>query len=62
MTEDISKAMENMGKQFSEFKETVVKQLKNMEVEVQAWSFNVGKGENEYIVEMSAKVAVRKKK
>ena len=62
MVEDISKSMTAMGKQLGEFKEAISEQLKNVEVEVQAWNLNIGRGDNEYTIEMSVKVAVRKKK
>ena len=51
-----------MGKKLGEFKDTVVAQFKDMEVEVKNWNFAVGKTEAEYTVSVNLNLAIRPKK
>lgn len=59
---DITERMQTMGEKFNEIKKTIVAHFKDMEVEVKDWNFNIGKADKEYIIQFSAKIAVRPKK
>ncbi len=56
---DIIARMQDMGTKFTEYKDAVVAQFKNMDVEIRDWNFSVGKYEKEYIIDFKAKVAVK---
>ncbi len=51
-----------MGQTAQEYKDAVVSQFKDMEVELKDWNFSVGKMEDEYTVEVNVKLGIRSKK
>jgi hypothetical protein len=59
---DVKEQIQKMGEMWDEFRKSWVVHLKNMDVEVLEWSFDVGKNGKDNIIEMKAKVAVREKK
>lgn len=59
---DVKEQIEKMSEKWSEFKKTWVSHFKDMEVDVLEWNFGVGQTGEDTIVEVKAKVAVRKKK
>jgi hypothetical protein len=58
---DMMDQMQKFGEKWNEFKKTWVTHFKDMDIEVLEWNFGVGKNDKEYIIDMKAKVAVRKK-
>jgi hypothetical protein len=59
---NITEKLQNIGQTAQEYKDAIVKQFKDMEVEVKDWNFSVGKTENEYTVEVNLKLGIRSKK
>jgi hypothetical protein len=59
---DVKEQIQKMGEMWDEFRKSSIVHLKNMDIEVLEWSFNVGKNGKDHIIEMKAKVAVREKK
>jgi len=59
---DVKEQIEKMSEKWSEFKKTWVSHFKDMDVDVLEWNFSVGQTGEDTIVEVKAKVAVRKKK
>ncbi len=59
---DITEKLQKIGKTAQEYKDAIVNQFKDMEVDVKTWNFSVGKVEKEYLVEVNLKLAVRSKK
>ncbi len=65
MTEEeinVSEKLQEIGKKIGEYKDIVVNEFKDMEVDVRNWNFAVGKAEAEYTLEVNLKVAIRPKK
>ena len=58
MTEKLQK----IGQTAQDYKDAIVSQFKDMEVEVKDWNFSVGKMEKEYTVEVNLKLGIRSKK
>jgi hypothetical protein len=61
-TVNITEKLQKMGETANEYKEAIMNQFKDMEVEVKDWNFSVGKMEKEYIVEVKLKLGIRPKK
>ena len=59
---NVPERLQDMGKKLGEFKDAVVTQFKDMEVEVKNWNFAVGKTEAEYTVEVGLKISIKPKK
>ena len=59
---NITEKLQEIGKTAQDYKDAILKQFKDMEVEVKDWNFAVGKKEEEYIVEVNLKVGVKPKK
>jgi hypothetical protein len=59
---NVSERLQEIGKKIGEYKDAVVTQFKNMEVEVKNWNFAVGKTEEEYTVEVNLKLTIKTKK
>jgi hypothetical protein len=59
---NITEKLQNIGQTAQEYRDAIVKQFKDMEVEVKDWNFSVGKTENEYTVEVNLKLGIRSKK
>ena len=54
--------LQDIGKKIGEYRDIVVKEFKNMEVDVRNWNFAVGKTEAEYTLEVNLKLALKPKK
>jgi hypothetical protein len=61
MTRDMAKTMDDMTVMFNNFKETVIKPFRNIEVDVKEWNLNIQKGKDECIYDMNAKLIFRQK-
>jgi len=59
---NITEKLQKIGQTAQEYKDAIVSQFKDMEVEVKDWNFSVGKAEKEYNVEVTLKLAIRPKK
>ncbi|MCW4024889.1 MAG: hypothetical protein NWF01_07635 [Candidatus Bathyarchaeota archaeon] len=62
MSESISEKLAKIGESAQDYRDAVVERLKDMEVEVKQWNFNVGKTEEEYTVEVILKLGIKPKK
>jgi hypothetical protein len=62
VSESISEKLAKIGESAQEYKDAVVDRLKDMEVDVKQWNFNVGKTEEEYTVEVVLKLGIKPKK
>ena len=58
---NITEKLQKIGQTAQEYKEAIVNQFKDMEVEVKVWNFAVGKVEKEYIVEVNLKIGIKPK-
>jgi len=59
---NITEKLQKIGQTAQDYKDAIVSQFKDMEVDVKDWNFSVGKMEKEYIVEVNLKMAIRSKK
>ena len=59
---NITEKLQKIGQTAQEYKEAIMDQFKDMEVEVKDWNFAVGKSEKEYTVEVNLKLGIRSKK
>jgi hypothetical protein len=59
---NITDKLQKIGQTAQEYKEAIMEQFKDMEVEVKDWNFSVGKAEKEYTVEVNLKLGIRSKK
>lgn len=59
---NITEKLQKMGQTAQEYKEAIINQFKDMEVEVKDWNFSVGKTGEEYTVEVNLKIGIRSKK
>ena len=48
---NITEKLQKIGQTAQEYKDAIVNQFKDMEVEVKDWNFSVGKAEEEYNVD-----------
>jgi hypothetical protein len=65
MTENeinVPERLQEIGKKIGEFKDVVVAEFKDMEVDVRNWNFAIGKTEGEYTVDVNLKLAIKPKK
>ena len=58
---NITERLQKIGQTVQEYKDTIVKHFKDMEVNVKDWNFAVGKTEEEYTVEISVKLGIKPK-
>ena len=58
---NIAEKLQKIGQTAQDYKDAIVGQFKDMEVEVKDWNFSVGKTENEYTVEVSLKLGIKPK-
>ena len=58
----VPERLQEIGKKISEYKDVIVKEFKDMEVDVKNWNFAVGKTEAEYTLEVNLKLALKPKK
>jgi hypothetical protein len=59
---NITEKLQKIGQTAEEYKNAIVNQFKDMEVDVKDWNFSVGKMEKEYVVEVNLKLGIRSKK
>ncbi len=59
---NITDKLQKIGQTAQEYKDAIVSQFKDMEVEVKDWNFAVGKSDKEYTVEVNLKLGIRSKK
>ncbi len=59
---NITEKLQKIGQTAQEYKDAIVNQFKDMEVDVKDWNFSVGKVEKEYTVEVNLKLAIKPKK
>jgi aminoglycoside N3'-acetyltransferase len=59
---NITEKLQKIGQTAQDYKDAIVNQFKDMEVDVKDWNFSVGKAEKEYTVEVNIKLAIRPKK
>jgi hypothetical protein len=59
---NVPEKLQEIGKKIGEYKDTMVKEFRNMEVDVKNWNFAVGKAEAEYTLEVNLKLAIKPKK
>ena len=59
---NITEKLQKIGQTAQEYKDAIVNQFKDMEVEVKDWNFSVGKADKEYTVEVNLKLGIRSKK
>ena len=59
---NITEKLQKIGQTAQDYKDAIVSQFKDMEVEVKDWNFSVGKLEKEYVVEVNLKLGIRPKK
>jgi hypothetical protein len=54
--------LQEIGQKIGEYKDIVVNEFKDMEVDVKNWTFALGKTEEEYTLEVNLKLAIKPKK
>jgi hypothetical protein len=59
---NIAEKLQQIGQTAQDYRDAIVSQFKDMEVEVKDWNFSVGKMEKEYTVEVNLKLGIRSKK
>ncbi len=59
---NITEKLQKIGETAQEYKDAIMAQFKDMEVEVKVWNFSVGKADKDYNVEVNLKLAIRSKK
>ena len=59
---NITEKLQKIGQTAQEYKDAIMNQFKDMEVELKDWNFAIGKNEKEYNVEVGIKLAIRPKK
>jgi hypothetical protein len=59
---NVAERLQKMGQTAQDYRDAVVNQFKDMEVDLKDWNFSVGKMEDEYTVEVNVKLGIRSKK
>jgi hypothetical protein len=59
---NITEKLQKIGQTAQDYKDAIVNQFKDMEVEVKDWNFAVGKSDKEYTVGVNVKLGIRPKK
>ena len=59
---NITEKLQKIGQTAQDYKNAIVNQFKDMEVDVKDWNFAVGKVDQEYTVEVNVKLGIRSKK
>jgi hypothetical protein len=60
-TINVPERIQQLGKTVQDYKDAVVTLFKDMEVDVKDWTFNVGKTQEEYNVEVKVKISIKPK-
>ena len=59
---NITEKLQKIGQTAQEYREAIMNQFKDMEVDVKDWNFAVGKTDKEYTVEVNLKLGIKSKK
>ena len=59
---DVTERLQKIGETVSEYRDSLMKHFKDMDVEVKTWNFTVGQLEKEYTVEVNVKLSIKPKK
>ena len=59
---NITEKLQKIGQTAQEYREAVMNQFKDMEVDIKDWNFAVGKTDKEYTVEVNLKLGIKSKK
>ena len=59
---NVPEKLQEIGSKIGEYKDVIVTQFKDMEVDVRNWNVAVGKTEAEYTLEVNLKLAIKPKK
>jgi hypothetical protein len=59
---NITEKLQKISQTAQDYKDAIVSQFKDMEVEVKDWNFAVGKNDKEYTVEVNLKLGIKSKK
>ena len=59
---NITEKLQKIGQTAQEYREAIMNQFKDMEVDVKDWNFAVGKTDKEYTVEVNLKLGIKAKK
>jgi hypothetical protein len=59
---NITEKLQKIGQTAQDYKNAIVNQFKDMEVDVKDWNFAVGKVDKEYTVEVNIKLGIRSKR
>jgi hypothetical protein len=59
---NITEKLQSIGQTAQEYKDAIVNQFKDMEVDIKDWNFAVGKMDKEYNVDVTLKLVIRPKK
>ena len=59
---NITEKLQKIGQTAQKYRDAVMEQFKDMEVELKDWNFAVGKMDKEYNVEVRIKLGIRSKK
>lgn len=59
---NITEKLQKIGETANEYKDAIMNQFQDMEVEVKDQNFAVGKAEKEYTVEVNLKLSIKPKK
>ena len=59
---NLTERLQSIGQTAQDYKDAIIKQFKDMEVDVKEWNFAVGKSDKEYTVEVNLKLGIRSKK
>lgn len=59
---NITEKLQKIGQTAQDYRDAIVNQFKDMEVDVKDWNFSVGKNDREYTVEVNLKLGIRSKK
>jgi hypothetical protein len=59
---NITEKLQKIGQTAQEYREAIMNQFKDMEVDIKDWNFAVGKTDKEYTVEVNLKLGIKSKK
>ena len=59
---DMTERLQKIGQTVSEYKDSVMNHIKDMDVEVKNWNFAVGNVDKEYTVDVNVKLIIKPKK
>lgn len=59
---NLTEKLQKIGQTAQDYREAIMNQFKDMEVDVKDWNFAVGKTDKEYTVEVNLKLGIKSKK